>query len=451
MATNTYAEIQSVTLGSSAATIELGSGGTLPQTYTDLRLVITGSTVATAYIGLQFNGAGSGYSCTSMGSSGSSTGSSRGTTAGITFVNDAVAWVSGVIANSSWDIFNYTNSTTHKHMFNRGYRAGDTSLTVGRYHSTSPITSISIVNNGSSFATGTTVTLYGIKADTNAYTAKATGGNVIAADQSYVYHAFTGGGTFTPTTAITADILVVAGGGGGGYSAGASGGGGAGGVLAFASQSLASGTGYTVTVGSGGNGNPATGGDGATGNNSQFGSITPASVGGGGGGSGGPGLTGGSGGGGGYFLNTNNGTGAAGGSATSGQGYAGGTGYAQTNNHAGAGGGGAGGVGGNVTSAGVGGVGGAGATTYTNWGSFADVLRATSLGVNGYLASGGAGGAYYNITSGSNGGGTGGNVTTNSATNGATNTGSGGGGAASGGFSGANGGSGLVIVRYARQ
>lgn len=452
MATNTYeALLTSTVTGSPASSIVIGSGNTIPQGYTDLRLVLNtvGSAVSGGNLCLRFNSDTNTYtSATRILSDGSSFAGGRNTQ------TQSTGMMIGDPANADKfiaeiDIMNYSNTTTFKTVFSKYTGTTYMGRYVGLWAQTSAITQLTlIINSSMTFAVGTTVTLYGIKADTNDYTVKATGGNIVVADQSYVYHAFTSSGTFTPTTAVTADILVVAGGGGGGCSAGCSGGGGAGGVLAFASQSLTT-SGYTVTVGGPGAGALTSGGDGTSGTNSQFASLT-ASVGGGGGGAGGSGLNGGSGGGGGYFLNTNNGPGAYGGAGTSGQGSNGGQGYAATNNHAGAGGGGAGGNGGNVVSVGVGGTGGSGATTYTNWGSLSDVLRAATLGVNGYLASGGAGGAYYNFTSGANGGGNGGTVSSAAGT-GTANTGSGGGGAGGNSYAGAAGGSGLVIVRYPRN
>jgi len=106
-------------------------------------------------------------------------------------------------------------------------------------------------------------------------------GGTLTSDATYFYRTFTStnnlvvsGGT------LTADILVVAGGAGGGAASG--GGGGAGGLLAFTSQSLASGT-YVCTIGGGGTGaNSGSENRGGTGVDSQFGSLTLVKGGGGG-------------------------------------------------------------------------------------------------------------------------------------------------------------------------
>jgi hypothetical protein len=193
----------------------------------------------------------------------------------------------------------------------------------GLWSNTAAITSIEFLSHlkAVKFVANSTFSLYGLAAvgTTPAIAPKASGGNVIATDGTYWYHAFLASGTFTPQTGLTCDVLVVAGGGGGGRIV--SGGGGAGGLLTFASESLTAAN-YTVTVGAGGAGFATSGfGAGSTGSNSQFGALTTCS-GGAGGSNSGAGLSGGSGSGGAGTGGTN-----AGGSASpSGQGNAGGTG-----------------------------------------------------------------------------------------------------------------------------
>ena len=265
----------------------------------------------------------------------------------------------------------------------------------------------------------------------------ATGGTVTSSG-SYVIHTFNATDTFVPIQNISGiECLVVAGGGAAGGGSGvAGGGGGAGGYRTGSGISAVANTSYNITVGAGGVYNSSTG-VGGDGSSSTFSSIT--STGGGGGGYGNdttvsPGRTGGSGGGGGggySFERTNSG-----GAGTSGQGNNGGTGN-QTNNdaaRAGGGGGGAGAVGGNGANTGNGGSGGNG---------IANSITGTSVT---YAGGGGGGGFNSSYTSpgGSGGGGSGGRA---SSTAGAANTGGGGGGVWTG-SGGANGGSGVVILRY---
>jgi hypothetical protein len=226
--------------------------------------------------------------------------------------------------------------------------------------------------------------------------------------------------TISPLSVIyTASYLVVAGGGGGGSNIGA--GGGAGGYLT-GTVSLAIGSVYTATVGSGG---AAT----TTGNNSVFSSIT-SSGGGGGGNYGTNGKVGGSGGGGGV----DGGNGAAG---TSGQGNAGGNGVASiSTNFPSGGGGGASAVGANGTSNGASGAGGAGTAS-------------SITGSSVTYAGGGGGGSFNNaVGAGGAGGGGGGASGTGptAGTAGTANTGGGGGGGSAASGNGGAGGSGIVIV-----
>jgi hypothetical protein len=148
---------------------------------------------------------------------------------------------------------------------------------------TNPITSISFYSESNNFTQYSTFYLYGVAklGTTPAIVPYATGGDTIMTDGTYWYHAFKSSGTFTPAKGLSCDVLVVAGGGGGGGRRGA--GAGAGGLLAFTTQSIASNSAQTITIGAGGSGGDggATGSPAPTqGSNSQFASLT-ASVGGG--------------------------------------------------------------------------------------------------------------------------------------------------------------------------
>ncbi|MCX5784054.1 MAG: IPT/TIG domain-containing protein [Elusimicrobia bacterium] len=281
---------------------------------------------------------------------------------------------------------------------------------------------------------------YGMKAIAFTYMMSATGGTESNVG-GYHIHTFTAVGTsaFTVATGGSVEVLVVAGGGGGGGQL--AGGGGAGGynyVADFAVVNAA----YSLSVGAGGAGGPATApynmNQGTNGGNSVFATIT--SIGGGGGGvydnTYAVGKNGGSGGGGGDSDTAPQRR--AGGSGTAGQGYQGGSGEGGTAYYVGGGGGGAGGPGVSGASFVRGGNGGAG-------------LQSTISGTPAYYASCGGGNAYYGYSTiagvaspggGGNGGrnGNGGNAT--------ANTGGGGGGGDWNVVSGGNGGSGIVIIRY---
>ena len=258
-----------------------------------------------------------------------------------------------------------------------------------------------------------------------------------AATGTYIIHTFTKSGSFTPIKPGFAEVLVVAGGGGA-----STGGGGAGGVCYNSAYPLIAAT-YSVVVGEGGIGaQPA-----ATttlrtnGGNSSFDTLVAI-----GGGAGGENdvangaQVGGSGGGGGVNSTTNT-NGAAG---TAGQGNAGGSvsiTYRATP-YPTAGGGGAGAVGTgpiNATTAGNGGIGVAystsGSTTYYGGGG------GGGCSVTGNYGAGGLGGGGY-----------GGPISGN---DGIPGTGGGGGAGGSADLvragKGGNGGSGVVIIKYAAE
>jgi hypothetical protein len=461
MANNTYVALDKKTTLSDVSSVEFTS---IPQGYTDLVIVANVRYTATNIgqgIGIRFNNDSSAnYTATVFEGDGSSGSSYRqtGGTQGIISApaNGSQTGFSPFIVS----VMNYSNATTMKPWVSRNSGPTYVNGYAGLWRATpQAITSMQFIPSASAgnIATGSTFSLYGILAEAIRPTVKASGGTFYS-DSTYYYHVFGTSGTFTPTESITADVLVVAGGGGGGgytfVSSGGSGGagGGAGGLLAFNSQSLTA-TNYTVTVGSGGNG--GSGVTGSNGSDSQFAALTLVKGGGGGAGNkstgtAASGLTGGSGGG--AVAWDYNGT-TAGGAATSEQGNAGGSVTGAGGSRGGGGGGGAGAAGTTRSlSAGTGGQGGVGSSSYSSWG----LATGTGEYFNGtfYYAGGGAGnGGGDTVVLGGYGGGATHRYNVTPAQAGQPNTGGGG----AGGLydSGANavggkGGSGVVIVRYAK-
>jgi hypothetical protein len=448
----TYKLIASQTLSTNAANVTFNS---IPSTYTDLVLRVSGrdtyTNTADAILYLQINSSSTqAYSDTVLYANHSNVNSYRNTIPNNTGTENYGTSAASATANAfgSLEIYipNYAGST--KKMF---YSFG-TPETIGRTLTfgmgisaslssiTDPITQL-VVKPSVNFVAGSTFYLYGVEAKVNP-AAKATGGTISYGADGYTYHAFTTSGTFTPTSSLTADVLLVAGGGGGGGGNG--GGGGAGGLAGYSSQSLSA-TAYTVTVGAGGNaGTSST--RGSSGGSSGFTGLTSAVGGGGGGSSPGSapniwdGLSGGSGGGGGKPATT--GQSSVGGTGTAGQGNSGGTGGRYPSDvNGGGGGGGAGGAGVNAQSGNGPANGGVGSSSYSAWGSVTGTGQAVS-GVY-YYAGGGAGFNNYGI----NYGGTGGSGGGGSYQGGVGTANTGGGGSTTAG-EGANGGSGIVIVRY---
>jgi len=450
---NTFKKIQTVTVGSGGATdITFTS---IPQSYTDLKIVLSGrSTQGNVYGGgaIQFNAdTASNYRWRRLrGDAGTGAAASDNSTSATAITNWDMAGANAtasIFGNIEIYIPNYTTanakSVSVDYVGENNAAESHMGIVAGIWTGTAAITSVKLYSAGGNLAQYTSATLYGVSNVTAAQNAYATGG-IITYDDTYVYHTFPWSGTFTPTRSLNVDYLVVAGGGGGGGSQG--GGGGAGGLRCTVGATGGGGslesalsltaTAYTVTVGAGGNGGTS---GGSNGSNSVFGSIT--STGGGGGGyygspNGFAGSSGGSGGGGG---NAESGTAGSGGAGTSNQGYAGGAGGTRSGTYPTAGGGG-----------GAGAVGQAGAQSADSADGGNGVT--TSISGTSTVYAGGGGGWISNVPytgagiGGTGGGGNGGN--TSGATAGTVNTGGGGGGinATTGGA----GGSGIVIVRYAK-
>ena len=438
-----YILLERIELAASAASVTFSN---IPQSgYTDLKVVYSARVDSSAQdvINISLNGISSGFSSKLFYGLGSSTGSqsSPAQQSGIMGISNSTA---NTFSNGEMYIFNYLSSSYKNISSQAAAENNATSAVMGLFgtlwSNTAAINSVTLTPAGGNFVANSTFSLYGLAAvGTTPAAPKAEGGDVFYSDGTYWYHFFKSSGTFTALQPLSCDILQVAGGGGGGGGVG--GGGGAGGVLGYASQSV-SGT-VSVTVGAGGGRGTGNGTDGATnGGNSQFGLLT-ASVGGGKGGSinaGQAGANGGSGGGG-AGSNTY-------GTGTSGQGSNG-----ATTSNAGGGGGGKGGAGSAGGSSLLGGDGGASVNTVTNWGTLSSI--SSIIGVSGYIAGGGGGSGNGGSTGGIGGGGGATNGgSTGPATDATANTGSGGGG---GGYEaggalarlGGNGGSGVVVVRYA--
>jgi hypothetical protein len=450
------------------ATVTVGSGGSstvsftnIPQTYTDLKLLISGRTSRSAVYGemhMRFNGSSTDYSARALEATGSTAGSYTETSIRVE-LNGNTATAS-TFGNAEFYIPNYTSSNYKSvsldSVTENNATAVDSFFKAQLWSNTAAITQIDIGYGTGTISEFSTFTLYGIRnaRRTAGNSIKATGGN-ISFDGTYVYHVFSSSGKFTPSQGLTAQVMSLGGGGGGGRQNG--GGGGAGELDLFSSYSLSS-TDYTVTVGAGGAGSSSSAAQGTLGGTTSFGALV-TSLGGGGGGSAGSsnqtGVTGGSGGGG----ASNNGS-PAGGSASGSNTNAGGSGIdSYPNGAAGGGGGGATAAGSNGTTssnAGVGGAGGAGYTLTNIDNNFTTSFP--GFGGMTVIASGGGGGSVRQTSgaestgglggTGAGNGGKGSNDAQTTAPTNATSYGSGGGGGGGVGAAGSNGYAGIVIIRY---
>ena len=164
----TYEPIATNTLGSATASVTFSS---ISSTYTDLVIVCAVfNSVDGAATEFQFNSdTGTNYSNTFLEGSGSTATSSRES-------NQTSIGTSYNIGGNSTNpcitvanIQNYSNTTTNKTLVGRWNSASGgtypgTGAVVGLWRSTSAITSVVIKTGSGNFNTGSTFTLYGIKA-----------------------------------------------------------------------------------------------------------------------------------------------------------------------------------------------------------------------------------------------------------------------------------------------
>jgi hypothetical protein len=447
---DTYTLLEKITVGAAGATDVTFTS--IPQTYTDLNVVISarGTHTSSENILISLNGSTANFSGRYLYTNTNGTISSGTDTRPVGAFNGS-STTSSTFSNVQIYFPNYAGSANKSFSVDSVAENNATASSIyfdaKLWSNTAAITSITFTPELGNFAQYTTFYLYGIAKEgvnpTPSSAPYATGGDSILFDGTYWIHTFTSSGTFTPKKALSCDYLVVAGGGGGGCDQG--GGGGAGGFRTSIGGSTLSLTAqaYAVTVGAGGAGSSNTNTAGTSGSSSIFSTITSAGGGGGASASMSPnrnGLSGGSGGGG-----SNGGSGGTGNTPTTSpsQGNNGGSGYSGGFYNAG-GGGGAGAAGSAGSSSNTGGQGGNGT---------ASSISGTSI----TYAGGGGGGLSQSQPwsgtggqGGSGGGGRGGaNGTT--VTAGTVNLGGGGGGGsgAAPNFNGQSGGSGIVIVRYA--
>lgn len=166
--TATEIALATTTLASPASTITFSS---IPQTYTDLRLVLSTAGVdstSSSQVFLLFNGettASTNYSYTYLGSNGSITLTGTGSTGYLSPFTQGTTTIPGFFTA---DIFSYTGSTykTLLHTYSNDTNGtGTMNFLVRLWRQTSAITSMTIQVSSSgirTFSTGTIATLYGI-------------------------------------------------------------------------------------------------------------------------------------------------------------------------------------------------------------------------------------------------------------------------------------------------
>ena len=166
MPTATYTPLATVTLGTSSSTITLSS---IPASYRDLRIVFSAlGTSNDSSVEMRFNGdTGSNYSQVYL------LATNGGVATGVYtptlhyfYIGQGLS-TSSIYNPATIDLMDYSATDKHKTSLIRSNgRQNDTNASVtflaGRWANTAAITSIVFGLTGGSFATGTTVSLYGI-------------------------------------------------------------------------------------------------------------------------------------------------------------------------------------------------------------------------------------------------------------------------------------------------
>lgn len=158
----TYDALATTTLGSNQTSVTFSS---INQTYTDLVIVTVGKATTNgrpAYI--QVNGdTGTTYSDRSFGSSGSAVSAGANSSRSFVYIGALSSDNQGMNVTH---VLNYANTTTFKNIFSRENdpSVDGTWVSFGMWRSTAAINSVTILCT--TMATGTNITLYGIKAGT---------------------------------------------------------------------------------------------------------------------------------------------------------------------------------------------------------------------------------------------------------------------------------------------
>jgi hypothetical protein len=161
---STYTPIATTTLGTATSSYTFTS---IPSTYTDLILILSGSNSASAAplirVGNGSLDSGTNYDMVALRGDGSTASS---------FSNPGDNWFNTFMTSTTNAMYtvishlqNYSNTTTRKSIINRSSSAtGNVVLEIGNWNSTSSINQIQVLLSGANLNAGTQITLYGIAA-----------------------------------------------------------------------------------------------------------------------------------------------------------------------------------------------------------------------------------------------------------------------------------------------
>jgi len=158
----TYTPIATNTLSSTSALVTFSS---IPSTYTDLVVIVSGKGTSLLQVRMSVNNDSSViYSTTGM--SGNGTGAESWRVSGYPYVSgDYYYSFTPNAGYVQFNLMNYSNTTTFKSFLTRsGEGSQATMANVSLWRSTAAINRIDITASTSTFAAGTVFTIYGIKA-----------------------------------------------------------------------------------------------------------------------------------------------------------------------------------------------------------------------------------------------------------------------------------------------
>lgn len=159
MPSNAWTPLANITLGSSASSVTFSS---ISQDYKDLVLIINGTSQAGGDVWYRFNSdSGSNYPYVNMYGTGTSATAGSGTTnKGVLNYNNTTS-IFNIIAN----IMDYSVTDKHKTVISRGNQAdGFVMSYLTRWANTAAVTTLQVSLDGTNFFSGTTISLYGVKA-----------------------------------------------------------------------------------------------------------------------------------------------------------------------------------------------------------------------------------------------------------------------------------------------
>lgn len=156
--TSTHILLNRVTLAASSATVLFSS---IPQTYGDLILVISGTASAGTSPSLNFNGdSGANYSNIRMFANSGATSSQA-----FTDSYGSMGFMNTERSTIRIQIFDYSASDKHKIAIGRGGNTDTIRLEATRWANNAAITSVTVRMDGAqTYSTGTTFSLYGVYA-----------------------------------------------------------------------------------------------------------------------------------------------------------------------------------------------------------------------------------------------------------------------------------------------